>query len=199
MVEIRHFIYPYYSAEIERELVQAGFTYAYSYGKTIIGRLRVIGKGKTGIIALVEPNKVLKIRRTDSPKESLEMEAKMQMRAGEEIAPKVYDYGKNYILMEYIKGRELSKNERKEIIFDLLMRAKLLEDKKIEHEELSRPWKNVLISNERTYIIDYDSASIKEKPRNVSKILSAYLKKNDLAIKYIKHELTLEEIIKLIL
>ncbi|TRM79722.1 serine/threonine protein kinase, partial [Sulfolobus sp. D5] len=71
MVEIRHFIYPYYSAEIERELVQAGFTYAYSYGKTIIGRLRVIGKGKTGIIALVEPNKVLKIRRTDSPKESL--------------------------------------------------------------------------------------------------------------------------------
>ncbi|WP_338601860.1 serine/threonine protein kinase [Sulfolobus tengchongensis] len=195
MVEIKHFIYPTFSKEIEEELRKAGFDYAYSFGPKSIGKVRILGKGKTGIVVLVDENKVLKIRRTDSPKETLELEAKVQIKAGEEVAPKVYDYGKNFILMEYISGRHLSRNEKKEIIIDLLHRAKILEDKFIEHQELSRPWKNVMVSNNRTYILDYDSVTIKVYPRNVTKLLSNYLNRRDLAIKYAKKEISLQELI----
>ena len=198
LVKIRNFIYPYFSEEVERELIEAGIEYAYSFGNVSIGKLRVIGKGKTGIVVLVDKDKVVKIRRVDSPKESLELEAKFQIMAGDQIAPKVYAYGKNFILMEYVKGRNLSKNENKEIVIDLLYRAKLLEEKFIEHKELSRPWRNVIVSNNRTYIIDYDSASIKEKPRNVSKLLSNYLNKRTLAIKYVKGEISFNELISIL-
>ncbi|QXJ29575.1 Uncharacterized protein J5U23_02445 [Saccharolobus shibatae B12] len=195
MVKISSFIYPTYSKEVEEELKKAGFDYAYSFGQKNLGKLRVLGKGKTGIVVLVEPRKVLKIRRTDAPKETLEIEAKFQIQAGEEVAPRVYDYGKNFILMEYIRGRNLTKNERRETIIDLLKRAKILEEKLIEHKELSRPWKNVMITNNRTYIIDYDSATIKEKPRNVTKLLSNYLNKRDLGIKYSKSEITFDQLL----
>lgn len=196
MVEIRNFIYPYFSREIEKELIEAGFEYAYSFGPKNLGKVNVIGKGKTGIVVLVDKDKVLKIRRVDSPKESLELEAKIQIKAGEEIAPKVYSFGRNFILMEYINGRNLMKYEDKSVLIDLLYRTKMLEDKLIEHKELTRPWKNVLVTENRTYIIDYDSASIKEKPRNISKLLSNYLNRPDLALKYVRGEISIKEIIE---
>ncbi|QGA54292.1 serine/threonine protein kinase [Sulfolobus sp. E5-1-F] len=195
MVKISYFIYPYYSKEVEEELRKAGFDYAFSFGQKSLGRLKVLGKGKTGIVVLVEPYKALKIRRTDAPKETLEIEAKMQIKAGEEVAPRVYDYGKNFILMEYIRGRNLTKNETRETIIDLLKRARILEEKFIEHKELRRPWENVMVTNSRTYIIDYDSATIKEKPRNVTKLLSNYLNRRDLAVKYSKSEITFEQLL----
>ncbi|XDF44496.1 serine/threonine protein kinase [Saccharolobus solfataricus] len=195
MVKISYFIYPTYSKEIEEELRKSGFDYAYSFGQKNIGKLKVLGKGKTGIVVLVEQDKVLKIRRTDSPKETLEIEAKLQIKAGEEVAPRVYDYGKNFILMEYINGRNLTKSEKKETLIDLFKRARILEEKLIEHKELSRPWKNVMVTYDRTYIIDYDSATVKEKPRNVTKLLSNYLNKRDLAIKYSKSEITFDQLL----
>ncbi|ACP37944.1 conserved hypothetical protein [Sulfolobus islandicus M.14.25] len=195
LVKISCFIYPTYSKEVEEELRKAGFDYAYSFGQKNLGSLKVLGKGKTGIVVLVEPYKVLKIRRTDAPKETLEIEAKLQIKAGEEVAPRVYDYGKNFILMEYIHGRNLMKNERRETIIDLLERARILEEKLIEHKELSRPWKNVIVSYNRTYIIDYDSATIKEKPRNVTKLLSNYLNRRDLGVKYSKSEITFDQLL----
>lgn len=87
------------------------------------------------------------------------------------------------------------KNERRETIIDLLERARILEEKLIEHKELSRPWKNVIVSYNRTYIIDYDSATIKEKPRNVTKLLSNYLNRRDLGVKYSKSEITFDQLL----
>jgi len=88
------------------------------------------------------------------------------------------------------------KYEDKSVLIDLLYRTKMLEDKLIEHKELTRPWKNVLVTENRTYIIDYDSASIKEKPRNISKLLSNYLNRPDLALKYVRGEISIKEIIE---
>ncbi|ARM76414.1 serine/threonine protein kinase [Acidianus manzaensis] len=196
MVEIRHFIYPNYDENIERELKENGITELISYGNTVLNNVKVIGKGKTGVVALLDYNKVIKIRRSDSPKESLELEAKFQETAYP-TAPKVYSYGKNFIIMEFIHdGRNLTKNDIKYLV-DLVRRAKYLEELKIEHKEISRPWKNVIVNTKRSYIIDYDSASFKENPHNVNKILSAF-GYNELAIKYIKRLLDFEEILNLI-
>ena len=184
LVEIKKFIYPSFSEEIYKELIEQGIKYLYSFGNIKIGEVYVIGKGKTGIVALLDENRVIKIRRSDSPKESLEIEAKIQDLAYP-IAPRVHSYGKNFIIMDYVKGRNLTKKESTDIIKKLLIKAKALEDKRIEHKELSRPYKNVIVTENDVYIIDYDSASIKEKPKNVSSILS-WLKRVDLARLYLK-------------
>ena len=186
LVKVREFIYPYYNEEIERELIEHGITELYSFGNVSLEKVKVIGKGKTGIVALLDERRVIKIRRSDAPKESLEVEAKIQSLAFP-VAPKVYDYGKNFIVMDYIEGEHLDRGKNKNVIIDLLIKAKELEDKKIEHKELSRPYKNVIVTkNEKVYIIDYDSASIKENPFNVTSILS-WLRLQNLAILYKKH------------
>ena len=194
LVKVREFIYPHYDEELEKELVEHGITELYSFGKVNLGKVRVIGKGKTGIVVLLDEKRVIKIRRSDSPKESLEIEAKIQSLAFP-VAPKVYNYGKNFIIMDYIEGEHLSDTRKnKNILIDLLLKAKELEDKKIEHKELARPYKNVIATeNDKVYIIDYDSASIKENPYNVTSILS-WLKLPNLAILYKKHK-NIEEII----
>ena len=197
LVKVREFIYPYYDERIEKELLEHGITELYSFGKINLGKVKVIGKGKTGIVALLDEKRVIKIRRSDSPKESLEIEAKIQSMAFP-VAPKVYDYGKNFIVMDYIEGKLLSEAKKnKNVIIDLLLKAKELEDKKIEHKELARPYKNVIVTeNDKVYIIDYDSASIKENPYNVTSILS-WLRLTNLAILYKKHR-NIEEILNFI-
>jgi putative serine/threonine protein kinase len=182
--------------EIEEELLERGINKLYSFGSVNLGKVRVIGKGKTGIVTLYDKDKVIKIRRSDSPKETLEVEAKIQILAYP-TSPKVYEYGRNYIIMDYIIGRKLTRNEDINIIIDLLNRAYHLEKVKIEHKELSRPWKNVIVSYDRTYILDYDSASIKERALNVQKILSA-LGYYEMAKQYSKGSLNLDEVIKLL-
>lgn len=197
MVEVKYFIYPKYDPKIEQELVENGITDLISFGNIRINNVNVIGKGKTGIIALLDSQKVVKIRRSDSPKESLEIEAKIQQKAYPS-APKIYLYGNNFIVMEYIsQSRPLTKKDKK-YLADLLIRARYLEEVKIDHKEISRPWKNVLIKDNRTYIIDYDSASLKEAAYNVNKILSAfgYI---ELAIKYKKGEISFREILDLVM
>jgi len=196
VVEVKYFIYPYYNEKIERELKENGITHLISYGDVDLGKVRVIGKGKTGIIALLDERRVVKIRRSDAPKETLEIEAKIQQIAYPS-APYVYNYGKNFIVMDFINGRRLSRNEKLEIIIDLIERAFYLETKNIEHNELSRPWKNVLVTSSRTWIIDYDSASIRESAKNVQKILSAF-GFIDLAKRYSKNLISKDEVIRLL-
>lgn len=195
LVDIKNFIYPSYNPDIHRELLENGIDYAYSFGNLTLGNVKVIGKGKTGVVALISSNKVIKIRRSDSPKETLELEAKIQQHAFPS-SPKIYYYGKNFIIMDYIDGHNLRRNDTIYLI-DLLKRAKYLEDVNIEHMELSRPWNNVIVSAKRTYIIDYDSASFKERPYNVTKILSAF-KLYDIAKKYKLGKLDFNKIISIL-
>ncbi|WP_369611664.1 serine/threonine protein kinase [Sulfurisphaera javensis] len=196
MVKVKDFIFPKYDESIEKELIENGINELYSFGPLQLGKINVIGKGKTGVIALLDENRVIKIRRSDAPKETLEIEAKIQISAYP-VAPKVYAYGKNFIIMDYIKGRNLNRNEKIEVITELLRKAKMLEDKGIEHKELVRPYKNVIVSNEnKVFIIDYDSASYKEDPLNVTSILS-WLNLPLLAIMY-KRFRNIDDIIELI-
>jgi putative serine/threonine protein kinase len=195
LADIKDFIYPNYDNSIHKELLENGIDSAYSFGNLNLGKVRVLGKGKTGLVALISRDKVIKLRRSDSPKETLELEAKIQLYAFPS-SPKIYYYGRNFIVMEYIDGHNLRRSDSAYLI-DLLKRAKYLEDINIEHMELSRPWNNVIVSRERTYIIDYDSASFREKPYNVTKILSAF-KLYDMAKGYKTGKLCFDKIVSIL-
>jgi putative serine/threonine protein kinase len=174
VVEVERVIYPHLDRSIIEELKARGIRKVLSYGPLELPNgVRVLGKGKTGIVVLTEDLKALKIRRADSPKETLEIEAKIQARA-EGVAPKVFDFGRNFILMEYVNGRHISRDDV-DVLPKLVEKAHELDLRGIQHDELVRPWKNVLRDEGgNVYILDYDDASIRPNPRNVTSVLTAF-------------------------
>ncbi|BBG23581.1 hypothetical protein IC006_0868 [Sulfuracidifex tepidarius] len=194
---MKEFIFPQFSKEIETELKEAGITHLLSLGKVKINNVLALGKGKTGIVALMPDYKVVKIRRTDSPKKSMEMECKYQMSAYP-VSPEVFLCGRNFILMELADGRELPMNPSPREMKLALISARELEKLKVQHKELVRPWKNVIVNENKAFILDYDSATFKPTPNNVTKILSSIPKLRELGIKYSKGEIDFEKLLDLI-
>jgi Predicted Ser/Thr protein kinase len=150
-------------------------------GKVVLeGGRRALGKGKSSVIYLASyKGKIcaLKLRRCDY--NYGEMEGVFASIAGENnVGPEVYNYGRNYVIMQYLPGLLLGEVYLEDwIINDLIERARRLDEIGIDHKELSRPWKQVIIYGKRTYIIDYDSARFHEKPRNVNRIIAALKRK----------------------
>ncbi len=197
MVEVRDFLYPYYSPEIEEELRDNGIHFLISAGKVKVNNVLALGKGKTGVVALTKEGMAVKIRRSDSPKDSLDMECSFQ-RSAYPVSPKVYSCGKNFILMEFIDGKEFPHSPSAKEMSLALISARQLDELNIQHKELVRPWRNILLTHGKAYILDYDSATFKPRPSNVTKILSSHPKTRELGIKYSKGEIDFYKLIDLI-
>ena len=102
-----------------------------------------------------------------------------------DVGPKIYSYSKNFIVMELVKGigiREYiltsDKNLLAPVIKDLLRQCISLDLAGLDHGELSRADKHVYIVDDQPIIIDFDSASVTRKPKNLSSILSYLVFKN---------------------
>ncbi len=140
----------------------------------------LIGKSGSGIVAI-------KIRRTDSKKPSLADEAKIQQLAAMAgVAPQVYYYSDDLIVMEYIYGNFISDyfkdvlfdySEIRRIVREALESARVLDAIGILHNELSRPHHHIIIRNNssKAIIIDYDSATF-GSCGNVAKVVSWFLR-----------------------
>ena len=167
-----------------KHLMTHGINHIISYGRISIGRVNVLGKGFSSIIALTSYNNtlsILKIRRFDSRRDSLMHECKLITKASlYGITPYVYLCSGDFILMEYIHGLHLGEfikksdiSDIRRVVVELLIKAFILDRLDIDHGELSRPWKHVLISNKGVYIIDFESASMSRKPHNVTCLVNA--------------------------
>ena len=146
---------------------------------------KVLGVGHAGIVVqAIWNNKLvaLKIRRIDSKRGSLEVEAMMQMLAHNvNVAPRVYAYDKDFIVMDYVDGIKLSEwlrivDDKEEITFvikNILDKCRKLDIIGLDHGELSRAHSHIVISKTgEVYILDYESASTNRKPKNVTSICS---------------------------
>lgn len=114
------------------------------------------------------------------------------------VSPEVFLCGRNFILMELADGRELPMNPSPREMKLALISARELEKLKVQHKELVRPWKNVIVNENKAFILDYDSATFKPTPNNVTKILSSIPKLRELGIKYSKGEIDFEKLLDLI-
>lgn len=146
---------------------------------------RVLGVGHVGVVvkAKVEGFTVaVKIRRVDADRDSLEGEAKnLEYVNNWGIGPKLYSWSRDFIVMEYVDGVSLSEwllrvdsvDSLKRVVLELLRQCRLLDLIGVDHGELSRPYRHVLISRSgRVYILDFESASQRRRPRNLSSIAS---------------------------
>ena len=171
------------------ELKKLGITSVSFNGPMEDGGVRIVGKGYVGVVILVKKKKkvfALKIRRTDSPRKTMKDEASLlQIANGINVGPKLVQYSKNFLVMEFIEGEKIidwvnelnTKNSKmlRIIIKKILLDCFYLDQIGLDHGELSVIDKHVLIADKKPTIIDFESSSIKRKTSNVSSATQAIL------------------------
>jgi putative serine/threonine protein kinase len=156
-------------------------------GPMLIGKQYVLGKGYTGIVILAKigTRKVaLKIRRTDSPRASMEKEAALLKTANKvNVGPKLIKSSNNFVVMEYLDGKKIhdwveslkgrgSSAKLKQVISKVLSDCQSLDAAGLDHGELSNITKHVIVGKSIT-MIDFESSSLDRKVSNVTSATQA--------------------------
>jgi len=196
--------YPYVSKEEYRrrimELIDLGVEEIELSGPLRIGSIRVLGKGYRGLVVKAYRGGelyALKVRRVDSERSSLEEEAIYnRMANGIGVGPTVYDYSRNFILREYVDGLELVRwietagSEVLGVIRKMLYQAFKLDMLGLDHGELARPLRNVLVKKGgEPVIIDFESASLKRRARNLTRLSQYLLLRDNIISKRVREEI----------
>ncbi len=157
-------------------------------GELQIGTISVLGKGYVGIVILAKLGRkkvAVKIKRNDSPRKNLKKEAKLlQITNRYNIGPKLIDFSKNFLVMEYLEGEKIGKwistlkskgrsSQIKIVIKKVLEDCYKLDKVGLDHGELSRMPKHVIVGNKIT-IIDFESSSMERRVSNVTSATQAF-------------------------
>ena len=157
-------------------------------GPTTIGKLEILGKGYVGIVVLAKrggKEVALKIRRLDSQRNEMRNEAKLlKMVNSVNVGPKLVDFSKNFVVMEYLEGEKIGKwidllkgagsaKKLKFTIKSVLEDCFKLDQIGFDHGELSSISKHVIVGNNKSTLIDFESSSTKRRVSNVTSITQA--------------------------
>ncbi|MEM2894048.1 MAG: hypothetical protein QW486_07900 [Candidatus Bathyarchaeia archaeon] len=153
-------------------------------GRHLIDGLPVLGKGHTGVVLAVKTRNgaaALKIRRLDADRASFRREAEMLRMANEaSVGPRLIGASDNLILMELIEGQYLAEwlskpgldaGCVKRTLGRLIGMARRLDLKGIDHGELSRAHRHILIAGEEPVILDFESSSTLRRPSNITSLI----------------------------
>lgn len=155
-------------------------------GNAIVNNTRVAGKGCVGIVVKARLGKdkvcALKIRRTDADRQTMDSEAYFHRIANSAgVGPSLKEHTKNLITMEYVTGENIidwitgnnnnnkdNRNNLQAIVTSILEQCFSLDLVGLDHGELSRMARHVIVSDNRPYIVDFESASTTRKVCNVT-------------------------------
>ena len=165
------------------ELKAMGIESVLNCGRSLLwtpfGELRVLGKGHAGVVILSRNRGkfiAIKARRIDSKRKSLRDEALYQtLAANSGVAPKVVGFSDNFVISEAIIGPLLLDLVKEGALTAQHLLASVeslatLDKINILHKEISRPLKNIIFSDSKALILDYESA--KRGCGNLSKFAS---------------------------
>lgn len=180
-----------------RELKKLGVKALEFAGEKKAFDVHVLGKGYVGIVvaAYTDAGKAaLKIRRVDADRAGMQHEAEMLKRANDVgVGPKLLDVTENFLLMEFIEGTRLpkwietpkgrgTKARIHKVLQDILEQCWRLDRVGLDHGELSRAPKHIIVSTSNTpYIVDFETASINRKVSNVTSICQYFFIGSQLA------------------
>lgn len=197
-----------------QQLLELGVKELILDGPQNIDHFKVLGKGCDSIIvkALVKKEVVaLKIRRTDSHVKTLTIEGENQKLANSVgVGAKVYGFSDDFIVMDVVEGLHIdsfvekaSNYDVRRVITDLLKQCRRLDLIHLDHGELSRAHKHVMVTSDlKPMIIDFGNSSRVRKPSNVSSIFNfLFLSKSKLSTLLLKKlgiSLIEEEAIKIL-
>lgn len=141
----------------------------------------ILGKGHVGVVLLARWNGeevALKVRRTDADRVSMVNEASLLEKVnGLGIGPRLHVFSDDFIVMERIVGQYLGDWTRdyvgdeegfKDVVRVLLWKVRALDVAGIDHGELNRVRRHFIVTGEGPRIIDFESASVSRRARNVT-------------------------------
>ncbi len=176
--------YPHYSeCEYKDRIIEMeslGITSIILGGKTTVNNAHIAGKGCVGIVVKSKSRSTvcaLKIRRTDADRNNMNEEARFHKIANcVGVGPALKGHTKNLIAMEFVDGLNIldwvpgsTKSKICSVARAVLDQCFKLDRAGLDHGELSRLARHVMIvSDNRSYIIDFESASTTRKTSNVT-------------------------------
>lgn len=156
-------------------------------GTMLLGKTYVLGKGYTGIVVLAKMNAknvALKIRRTDSPRKTMNGETALLGAANKvKVGPRLIASSRNFLVMEYLDGKKItdwitdlggkgSAAKAKSVIRKVMEDCYRLDQLGLDHGELSYISKHVIVGKTIT-MIDFESSSLERKVSNVTSATQA--------------------------
>lgn len=155
-------------------------------GPLRIGKLSIMGKGVVGMVlaGIAKGDRVaVKVRRVDARRTSMSHEAEMLRAANHAgIGPDCLGYSKDVLVMRFVEGERLpmwisslqGRGVRRRVrrtLKALLEQCSRLDAYGLDHGELSRAHKNVLVSDSgQPTIVDFESASLMRRVNNFTSI-----------------------------
>lgn len=155
-------------------------------GPLNIGKLSVLGKGVVGLVfaGMAGKNRVaVKVRRVDSRRNSMSHEAEMIKTANSAgIGPEFLGSSRDILVMQFVEGKSLpswiislgGRGTRARVRFTvkaLFEQCVKLDAYGLDHGELSRAHKNVLVASDgKPWILDFESASLMRRVNNLTSI-----------------------------
>ena len=185
-------LYPTYDREEAcrrlRELRGLGVEALLLGGRHALRGVPVLGKGHVGVVvgALMDGRRVaLKIRRADADRASLEGEAeRLRLANGVSVGPRLLAASPNFLVMELVEGDYLvdwvgglgpsDGRLLRRVLAAVLGRVRRLDEAGLDHGELARADRHVIVSGGVPRIVDFESASTSRRCRNVTS-LAQYL------------------------
>lgn len=155
-----------------------------------IDRSYILGKGVVGVVVVGLANSVkvaVKIRRTDSRRSSMIHEATLMQaanRAG--VGPKYVGSTQDILVMDFFDGKRLpgwledirgrgQRQRARSMLQSVLEQAVRLDAYGLDHGELSRANKNVLVSNQdQACIVDFESSSQMRRVNNFTSLVQYF-------------------------
>jgi len=156
-------------------------------GPHLVGSLRILGKGHVGIVVAAkmgEARAALKVRRTDADRATLRDEAELLGLANSvRVGPELLGCTDDLLLMELIEGAYLGDwlegltpsdgGPLRDVLGSLLGDARRLDEVGLDHGELVRVRRHIIVSGGVPRIIDFESASTERRAANVTTIVQS--------------------------
>jgi len=152
-------------------------------GRTKIGRLGLVGIGTVSVVVrgMIDGRvHALKIRRTDANRESMLEEFRLTEIANRiGVGAQAFAATRDFMVMQLVEGEDLEDHLRsisgvgtrgraREILHLLLNQCRKLDLIDLDHGQLSDLRKHVIMAGDIPYIIDFESASQRRAPKNVT-------------------------------
>ena len=160
----------------------------------------VLGKGYVGIVVIAHKGGerlALKMRRLDGGRDNFFHEAEMLQKANTiQVGPKFIAVTKNFLLSQLVDGPFLAdwlekhkeKNAFNRVLLDILEQCWRLDQTGIDHGELSKAPRHLLIDKTgKPFIVDFETASIQRRVANVTSVCQ-YLFAGNSIIPHMVHE-----------
>ena len=156
-------------------------------GPHLVGSLRILGKGHVGIVVAAKMGEVraaLKVRRTDADRATLRDEAELLGLANSvRVGPELLGCTDDLLLMELIEGAYLGdwlegltpsdSGPLRDVLGKLLGDARRLDEVDLDHGELVRVRRHIIVAGGVPRIIDFESASTERRAANVTTVVQS--------------------------